>query len=287
MIAIRSTQLSAQIDPLGAQLSSLRDSHGNELLWHGDPAFWAGRAPILFPIVGMLAGGSYACAGQRHALPRHGFARGKQFTLVQATPRSVLFRLCEDAATLAVYPFAFELDVAFSLMEATLSVTASVRNTGSEDLPASLGFHPGLRWPLPYGQERGAHWLEFPLAEGAPVRRITSAGLLSAVAHATPVTNRRLELDDALFRDDVLIFDRLQSRSLIYGGAHGPQLEIAFPDATYVGVWSKPGAPFVCIEPWQGVADPEGFEGDIWRKPGILRVEPDGFRVLRMTIGLA
>src|SRR5262249_53881159 len=139
-IPVRSADLSAQIDPLGAQLSVLQDREGRNVLWHGDPAIWAGRAPLLFPIVGTLAGGRYRLGDRSYALPRHGFARGKPFEIVTTTPSSALFRLRADESTLAVYPFRFELDVSFSATGPTLSVVASVRNTGDVEMPASLGF---------------------------------------------------------------------------------------------------------------------------------------------------
>jgi galactose mutarotase-like enzyme len=283
-VTLRSPALTARVDPQGAQLSSLQDAASNELLWQGDPAIWAGRAPILFPIVGTLAGGSYLHAGKRYVLPRHGFARGRRFTVVDADGGSALFRLVADDATLAVYPFAFELDVAFGLRDATLTVTATVRNIGDVTLYASIGFHPGFRWPLPYGEPRAAHFLEFDADELAPVRRIDADGLLMAQGHPTPVANRRLALEDELFRDDVLIFEALRSRSVSYGAQHGPRIAVDYPDASCLGVWSKPGAEFVCIEPWQGVTDPTGGTGDLRNKPGSFGVAARHCHSLRMTI---
>lgn len=282
-VILRSAEISAQIDPFGAQLSVLQDRAGRDLLWHGDPAVWAGRAPILFPIVGTLAGGRYRLGDQSYALSRHGFARGKRFETVAITPSSALFRLRQDDSTLAVYPFRFELDVSFAIAGATLSVVASVRNTGEEDMPASIGFHPGFLWPLP-GASRGGSFLEFEADEPSPIRRINSAGLLSPDTHATPIANRRLALSDDLFRDDVLILDPLRSRSLLYGSADGPRIGIRFPDARYLGLWTKPGAPFICIEPWQGITDPAGFDGDFRDKPGVFIVRPGSTRALTMDI---
>jgi galactose mutarotase-like enzyme len=281
-----SADLSIEIDPLGAQLSVLRDRAGRDLLWHGDTNVWAGRAPILFPIVGSLVGGCYRVGSRVYSLSRHGFARGKRFETVTVAPSRAVFRLRADDATLAVYPFHFELEVAFALAGPTLSVAASVRNTGDDDMPASLGFHPGFRWPLPYGQARSSHFIRFEADEPAPVRRIDSNGLLSPDTHATPVEGRRLMLTDELFAHDVLIMDRIESRSVTYGAASGPRLEIGFPDARYLGLWTRPGAPFICIEPWQGVTDPAGFSDDIRQKPGIFTVAPGATHSLAMTITL-
>jgi galactose mutarotase-like enzyme len=268
-ISIRSGTLTATIDPLGAQLSTLKDGT-QDLLWDGNPALWAGRAPILFPIVGALAGGSYRLGGKTYPLSRHGFARGKPFSIVNTTPSGALFRLSADDSTLPVYPFHFELDVQFAIGGATLSVTTTVRNKGTVDMPASVGYHPGFRWPLPYGQPRSSHFIEFELAEPDPVRRIGSDGLLTPSPQPTPVGGRRLALADALFQDDVVIFDRVKSRAVTYGGERGPRIRVSFPDAPYLGVWTKPGAPFICIEPWHGITDPQGFDGDFTEKPGVF-----------------
>jgi galactose mutarotase-like enzyme len=237
-------------------------------------------------VVGTLAGGSYRLGDKRYALSRHGFARGKAFEIVTATESSARFRLRADESTLAVYPFQFSLDLAFTLDEATLSVVASVRNEGNTSMPASIGFHPGFRWPLPYGQGRSAHAIHFEKEEPDAVRRINADGLLAPDSLPTPVTGRRLALTDDLFRNDVLILDHFRSRSLRYGADQGPQLEIGFPDSTWLGLWTRPGAPFICIEPWQGVTDPAGFDGDIRDKPGVFEVAPGATHSMTMTVTL-
>lgn len=269
-IALRSPELAAEIDPHGAQLSSLRDRSGRDLLWNGDPSVWSGRAPLLFPIVGVLVNGSYRCGSRTYRLPRHGFARDRTFSIEQVTPSTATFTLNADEASLASYPFRFELAVRFELVGATLSLMTSIRNRGDTEMPASFGYHPGFRWPLPYGQPRTSHFIEFEFEENAPIRRIDSLGLLTPERHPTPVSHRRLSLADALFRDDVLIFDALESRAVIYGGDEGPRIQVRFPDAPYLGVWTKPGAQFICIEPWHGVTDRQGFAGDFREKEGVF-----------------
>jgi galactose mutarotase-like enzyme len=285
-IALSSAELSAEVNPLGAQLSVMRDAEGRELLWDGDPAVWAGRAPLLFPIVGTLAGGSYRLGSKAYSLPRHGFARVRQFDVVAATSSSATFRLSADEATGKVYPFRFQLDVDFALHGGTLSVTSSVRNLGQEEMPASIGYHPVFRWPLPYGEPRAAHFIEFADDEGPSIRRLDANGLLSAERHPTPVSHRRLALDDALFRDDVVIFDEIRSRSVTYGTDTGPRIRVSYPDARYLGVWTKPGAPFICIEPWQGIADEAGFSGDFRTKLGVFTLAPGAAQSLTMQISL-
>jgi galactose mutarotase-like enzyme len=283
-IELRSDTLRASIDPQGAQLSLLRDSSEQDLLWDGDPAVWKGRAPVLFPIVGELNGGKYRWQGQHYALGRHGFARTRRFEVLRQAGNEAVFRLSADEQSRVCYPFDFELDVLFRVAGSQLGVVATVRNNGAVPMPASLGFHPAFRWPLLPGVARNAQFLEFEREEPAPIRRLDSKGLLIAEARATPVRGRRLMLDDALFEDDVVIFDQLASRSVVYGAGEGGRIRVGFPDASLLGIWTKPGAGFVCIEPWRGVADPQGFEGEVSGKPGVFMVPPGGSEALTMHI---
>ncbi len=285
-VPLSSAALHIEVNPLGAQLSVLRDRGGGDLLWDGDPAVWAGRAPLLFPTVGEVAGGSYRLGTQAYRLSRHGFARGKMFAVVAATASSATFKLSADETTLPIYPFQFELEAHFAVSGTTLSVTTSVRNKGTGNMPASIGYHPGFRWPLPFGQPRSGHFIEFASDEPAPIRRLDSNGLLAPERHPTPVTDKRLPLEDTLFRDDVVIFDEFHSRSVTYGAATGPRIQVRYPNATYLGLWTKPGANFICIEPWRGIADTTGFSGDFTAKPGVFSVAPGTAQSLEMTISL-
>lgn len=285
-VLLSSGQLSAEVSPLGAQLHTLRDRAGRDLLWSGEPSVWSGRAPLLFPIVGVLAGGSYRLGSRIYRLPRHGFARVKPFEILESSSSAATLRLKFDAETLLVYPFRFELQVCFALDGPTLSVTTWVRNSGDEDMPASFGYHPAFRWPLPFGGARPAHFIEFTNEEPAPIRRLDADGLLTPAPHLTPVADRRLALADALFQEDVIIFDEIRSRSVTYGAGHGPRIRVSFPDTPYLGVWTKPGADFICIEPWHGVADPEGYSGDFTAKKGVFMVRAGSALPIRMAITL-
>jgi galactose mutarotase-like enzyme len=247
---------------------------------------WSGRAPLLFPIVGALAGGAYRLGSNVYPLPRHGFARGKLFEIADSTSAAAAFRLTADEASFRVFPFRFELEVRFALDDYTLSVTAHIRNAGGEDMPASFGFHPAFRWPFPFGRARESHFIEFADDEPAPMRRLDGDGLLTPERLPTPISHRCLALEDSLFENDALIFDEIRSRSLTYGAADGPRIQVGFPDSPYLGIWTKPKANFICIEPWNGVADPEGFSGDFAAKPGVFVVRAGCALPIRMTVTL-
>ncbi|MBO9712383.1 aldose 1-epimerase family protein [Sphingomonas sp.] len=285
MIEIAGEGLTALINPFGAELSHLRDAAGNELMTDADPAYWTGRAPLLFPIVGALNGGVYRHEGKQYALPQHGFARRRSFALLDQAPNRARFRLTDDEATRAVYPFAFALDADFAIEGATLTIAITVANRGDTEMPASFGFHPAFAWPLPYGAPREAHAITFDADEPDALRRV-EGGTILPETFPSPLDGRTLHLADDLFTHDALIWDHLRSRSVTYGAAQGPRLEIAFPDTRLLGIWTKPGARFVCIEPWHGLADPQGFTSELRDKPWIEHFAPGESRTYTMMVTL-
>ncbi len=280
-VSISTAALSAEISATGAELVRLQDRAGADLLWDGNPAVWNGRSPLLFPIVGEVKGNRLNVAGKAYEIGRHGFARTSTFALVGSEAASCTWRLESSDATRRQYPFEFRLDVTYRIEGATLHMEARVTNTGAAVMPASFGFHPALRWPLPYGKPRAAHEIVFERAEPAPIRRPID-GLLSAAQFATPVRDRHLRLHDDLFEEGALVFDTLASRSVLYGEA----IRVDFPRMPHLGIWTKPGAGYVCIEPWQGHASPEGFDGELADKPGVIAITPGATESFAMSIAL-
>ena len=185
---LQAAGLSAVIRAEGAEPCSLRDRAGRELLWQAEPA-WPRHAPVLFPIVGRLAGDRLRHAGRSHRMTQHGFARDRRFAWEARSAGACRLSLGEDAETRAAYPFAFRLEVSYALAADGLTVTYAVTNPGAEVLPASIGAHPAFRWPLVPGLPKEAHRLEFAEAEPAPVRRL-SGGLLDPGEEATPIRGR-------------------------------------------------------------------------------------------------
>ncbi|MGF9761966.1 aldose 1-epimerase family protein [Microvirga sp. 0TCS3.31] len=282
-IVISSPQLRAEVSAEGAELIRLQDEQGRDWLWDGDAAFWTGRSPLLFPIVGRVRNDRIRVSGSEYELSRHGFARISRFEVEEANSSQCRFRLRSSEATLSRYPFPFQLDVIYAVEGATLSITASVANTGSSVMPASFGFHPAFRWPLPYDAPRDAHEIRFEQEETAPVRRPFD-GLIKRETEPSPVQGRTLALRDDLFEADALVFDQVRSRSVEYGAHGSASLRVHFPDMPHLGIWTKPGAGFICIEPWQGFADPQDFTGDFSDKPGIVSIQPGETR--RFAIGI-
>lgn len=282
VVSISTAALSAEISATGAELVRLQDRTGADLLWDGNPAVWNGRSPLLFPIVGEVTGNRLNVAGTAYEIGRHGFARTSTFALVGSDATSCTWRVESSEATRRQYPFAFRLDVTYRIEGVTLHMEARVTNTGAAVMPASFGFHPALRWPLPYGTSREAHEIVFERDEPAPIRRPVD-GLLSAAQFTTPVRDRHLRLHDDLFEDGALVFDTLASRSVLYGEA----IRVDFPQMPHLGIWTKPGAGYVCIEPWQGHASPEGFDGELADKPGVIAIAPDATQSFGMSISVS
>uniref|UniRef100_UPI0035CA307F aldose 1-epimerase family protein n=1 Tax=uncultured Sphingomonas sp. TaxID=158754 RepID=UPI0035CA307F len=276
LIEIASTDLSAAINPYGAELTHLRDAAGRELMTDANPAFWRGHAPILFPIVGALHGDTLRLDGERYTMGKHGFARRSTFVVVEHSATRAVFLLEDSAETLAIYPRRFALRLTYAIDGATLSVTAEIENRETARvLPASFGFHPAFAWPLPYDKPRAAHRIVFAADEPEALRTLTADGLILPDERASPLDDARtLHLRDDLFDNDALIWDAVRAQSVRYGADTGPQLRVDFPDTPKLGIWTKPGAAYVCIEPWHGIADPRGFEGDFTAKPGVFALAP-------------
>jgi galactose mutarotase-like enzyme len=286
LVEIASDALAAAINPFGAELTHLRDSAGRELMTDADPAFWPKHAPILFPAIGVTNGSVIRLDGAEYPMPKHGFARDLPFEVIRRDRDRATFRLVDTADTRDHYPFAFELDITFALKSAMLSIEARIANPNERPMPAQFGFHPALAWPLPFGEPRADHRITFDADEPERLLRVAPDGLIAPERRDNPLDGRTLHLRDALFTDDALVFDPLHSSRVRYGAGQGPALELAFPDTPRLGIWTKPGAHFVCIEPWHGLADPEGFTGDFHDKPGVFQVAPGGEKRIAMSVTL-
>jgi galactose mutarotase-like enzyme len=280
---LRGDAITATIKADGAELCSLQNAEGLELLWQAG-AEWPRHAPLLFPIVGRLKDDELRHRGKTYAMTQHGFARDQRFDWLERDANSCKLVLTDNAATRSRYPFGFRLQVAYALNDAGLDVVIDIANTSDEPLPASIGLHPAFNWPLLSGVPKQAYTLTFSDEETTPIRRL-KAGLMRPQPEPTPVRGRTLALAEQLFDDDAVILDRLASRSVRYAADRGPSIEMSWDGFPELGIWSKPGgAPFLCIEPWHGFASPAGFDGEFNDKPGLMHVAPGATRSLNYRI---
>ena len=277
--------ISATIVAQGAELVSLQNAGGLEFLWQAGPE-WRRHSPVLFPIVGRLKGDQLRHHGQTYPMTQHGFARDRQFAWAERGPRSCTLVLTDDAESRSHYPFAFSLAINYSVADRQLSIRFEITNTGDEMLPASIGAHPAFNWPLQPGLAKTDYRLTFAEAERSPIRRLKD-GLLLATPQPTPVKDKVLDLSERLFDDDAVILDRPASTSVRYSADRGPAIDMSWQVFEELGIWSKPGgAPFLCIEPWHGIASPVDFDGEFIDKPGVMLITPGAKRVLTYSIDL-
>ena len=281
-ISLQSAGLSVRVALRGAEIKSLRTASGTELIWHGDPIWWDYSAPVLFPIIGPVALDRVQCQGQPFAMASHGFARTSIFGVLDVASDRVTLALKASTATREHYPFDFELLIEHKLIASGLHTAVTLSNTGSQPLPASFGFHPALRWPMA-GRPRAEHQLIFEQAERAKVKRVIRGGQLQETDTALPLQDRCLRLSDHLFEHGALVLDPVQSQGLALADDLGPLLKLRWTGCPQLGLWTKPGAPFVCVEPWAGHPRPVGWDGELADKPGSMRLAPGATRTFSMS----
>ncbi|GAB3292712.1 AAA family ATPase [Hymenobacter humi] len=261
----------------GAELTSLMTpANGLEYLWQADSAVWARHAPVLFPLVGRLPGDTYYHEGRPYTLTQHGFARDRAFEVVHQSATELAFRLQDDEQTRAVFPFAFELTITYTLRDTTLTVRWDVRNPAAEQpLLFSIGAHPAVRCPLLPGEAFEDYFFQFD----HPVtleRHLLQGGLLTGDTVPVLTNKQELPLSYELFADDALVFKHYDFKRLTLRSRKSEYfVRFQFDGFPYLGLWTKgPGAGFVCVEPWQGIASPVGGPGELSEKEGILTLVP-------------
>ncbi len=272
-IGLRRGDARAVIARHGAELQSWTVGP-HDLVWSGDAPYWPRRAPLLFPIVGRCNDNTLHVGGRAHAIGGHGFARDRDFILAGRSNDHATFVLRDDADTHEQFPFAFTLTVTYRLTDLALETTATVGNPGDVPLPYAMGFHPAFRWP--FAGSTAVHAIRFDHAERPAVPVITPQGLFAPERRTVPLTagDTRLALDHDLFLADALCFLEANSRGLTFDNGAGLAVRITVQDLPHLALWTKEGAPFLCIEGWTGHGDPVGFADDITRKPSMRLLKP-------------
>ena len=280
---IENDRIIAVIDLHGAELTSLKKKDsGEELIWTADKEYWNRHAPMLFPIVGKVWNGQYRVGDRIYNLPQHGFARDLNFTVLCQDTDSVVLALESNEDTLKVYPYKFRIEATYRLEDSTLVVEWRIKNPGSEPMYFQIGAHPGFNY-CDFDKNDFIHGY-FRLAQGEePVSRLiigqlTPEGYRSESAGMIELdSDAMLPITPGLFAGDALVLEEYQiDQVILYDKDCTPYIALETEDAPVWGLWSPPGknAPFVCIEPWMGRCDVEGYEGDISGRDYINKLEP-------------
>lgn len=268
LITIKNKSIRVDIKTLGAELCSLKNIKKREFIWEGNPTFWGKHSPILFPIVGTLKNNTFYYNDKEYTLSRHGFARDMEFQLVEKSETSATFSLQYDSESLKNYPFKFELQIKYTLIQDKLEIAYKVFNNDNSPMPFSIGAHPAFDLPLNFED----YTLVFEEVEPLEYTLLEN-DLVSKQTKKIQTNTNEVPLSYELFERDALIFKKLKSNSLTIIEKRNPIIKVHFENFPNLGIWTKIGAPFICIEPWFGYSDTTESNGNLFEKEGILVLE--------------
>jgi galactose mutarotase-like enzyme len=275
MLSLENDFLSVSFDAKGAELRKVfHKKFKIDYLWNGDERVWNRCSPVLFPIVGKVKNNTYTYKGESFHLNQHGFARDTDFSVESQTADELVFAINSNEHTKQVYPFDFQLRIIYTLQGSKLTVAYKVINEGSEEMLFSIGAHPGFLCPIEQGLNFEDYYLEFEKEENTPRILLGENGVSRNTEDLFHAGNKKINLDFNLFgKKDAIILKGLKSTCMHLKsnlGARG--LTFTFKGFPYMGIWTKPG-PFICIEPWFGLADYEDAEGKLETKEGICKLD--------------
>ena len=280
IITISNPTLSATINTLGAELITLVKNNKN-YIWTVDETYWNKTSPILFPIVGRLKNDSYTFNSKTYHLARHGFARNMEFSFDKKSDSQVIFELNESEETKTNYPFDFKLLVAYTLLDNELVIEYFVRNQSDEVIPFSIGAHPAFA----ISDKFENYSLQFNAADTFETHHLENESF-NGKTTLVETKNNAISLNYNLFEKDALVFKQLKSNEVILKNKDKSILKVNFDHFPYLGIWTKENAPFLCIEPWCGLADHANHNGNLEEKEGMnhLPAGEDFLRAIRIEI---
>lgn len=264
IITLENEYLTCEINSFGGEIMSVRDITGTEYIWQGDPDHWEGRAPNCFPFETGLLDSAYIYGGRRYEIASHGFMRSMRMKVDSLTGESLILSSSDNKDTRASYPFRFIFKIEYRLTGRTLTVTYTVANLGSDPMYFSIAGHPGFNVPLEKGGELSDYRIRFP--EGMEPRRIatTREGLLTGGndEEFELTDDTCIDLSHELFEDGSVLLTDTGGVLAVESDDFDRSFVVSFINMPYVCLWQKPGAPFLCIEPWTSLppmaeAEPE------------------------------
>ncbi|ECB9807166.1 aldose 1-epimerase family protein [Listeria monocytogenes] len=278
MIKLENEVLLVEMKTAGAELTRIfHKDTGLEYLWNADSKFWGRHSPVLFPTVGRLVDDTYLVDGKQYHLGQHGFARDRDFQVIEQTENTVRFELDADEDSLAIYPYKFKLSIIYTIEKNTVAVSYEVENTDNKRIYFSIGAHPAFHLPLTDGTTFEDYYLDFGTEENLETLCLEGPYRSGEIKKIIDEPARYLPLSYDLFKNDALIFEALKQKEMTIKSDKTPHfVKVSFPEFPFVGVWTaKPGTPFLCIEPWYGIADSAGESVELRDKAGIEHLEPE------------
>lgn len=277
IITLENEALRVQIAALGAEIQSIVSKEtGRENLWNGDTRVWRNRAPWLFPIIGQLRGGTFTYKGEKYATPMHGFASKREFEVEQDGAQAT-FTLRADEETLKVYPWRFELKIAYALEGTQLNIGCTVRCEEDEEMFFSFGAHPGFTCAP-------GDTLTFDGAKTLTCQRLDLGTHL--LKHESIEIDETIDLQEELFDADAMLLRAPACAGATLRRKDGSGVRYEFGQVPWVGVWTRAhgGLPYICVEPWYGVDDPIDADGDIEKKLDIVRLPAGNTFIMNLSI---
>ena len=277
MHSLQNEKLSIGVKLIGAELCSIKKIEtGTEYIWQANPEIWGSHAPNLFPIIGALKNGEFFFKNKTYQLPKHGILRNNgNIELKEKNPDSLIFNLKYSEETLKNYPFKFNFEIMFQLKEKILTVSHKMVNLDDKAMYFSVGAHPAFNAPIYKGESYEDYYLEFDRNLDLNTWLLNEEGLISSQTRTILRDDNKIKLHGNLFDKDALIFKNIKSKKVaLKSRKSGTVLFVEYNDFKDLGIWAKPAAPYVCIEPWLGYADVEGTTQDIKAKEGIMELMP-------------
>ena len=289
-LILKNGELTAIASSLGGELISLKNADGQEYIWQGDPTYWFGRNPNLFPIVGSLKDGTVHIDGTPYHMNRHGFARQSEFSILERGEDYVIFQLLESESTLQAFPFRFCFRIRHQLLHNGFCTQFEVTNTGEEVLPFCVGAHTAFNCPLNNGESFDDYRLVFDQPEDSPALVPDSSGCLNWENRKDILQGSdTIQLDHRMFEEvDTLIFENLDSNGVSLLNADGHGVHMDFSQFPMIAFWTNGAkkAPFLCLEPWHGCGAFVDETGEFRDKPHRILLQPGQTKTLSYTITL-
>ena len=279
MFSLKNNHLKIGIKSKGAELCNITSVKlGKEFLWQADKTIWGSHAPNLFPIIGVMKNDSYIYKDNIYNMPKHGFVRhNEDLKVIEYSDTKIVFQLKSNSELYSIYPFLFDFKISYQLIENKLIVNHSVKNLDKKPIYFSLGGHPAFNCPLLENENYTDYLLEFDKPETSKSHILNmNSGLLTKKIKSVFTESNKIHLKPDLFNEDALIFKDLKSRVVtLKHKQKGNVLSVTFDDFPYLGIWAKPNAPYVCIEPWIGIADSETTNQLLIEKEGVRKLPID------------